>query len=107
MKIMVTGASGFVGQQLCSTLLSQDLEVTGTVRKLPEQPIPGVSYRVVEELSDKTDWREALNDAEIVEHCATRVHIMHDKAASPLAELRETKIKLNFGGHCLPECFFR
>ena len=88
MKVLVTGASGFVGNATCARLVMQRLNVIGTVRHLPAQPLPGVDYRVVTDLSGNTEWREVLNGIDTVVHCAARVHVMRKAEVDPLVAFR-------------------
>ena len=100
MKVLVTGASGFVGSALCGHLLAKGQTVTGAVRSIPGKPLPGVEYRVVSDLSAETNWREALTGMDAVVHCAARVHIMKETSTDPLAAFREMNVK---GTACLAE----
>ena len=86
MKILVSGASGFVGSALCSHLVSRGFDVVATVRNLPDASIPSVEYRIVTETSSATDWSDALAAVDAVIHCAARVHVMDDHTQDPLAE---------------------
>lgn len=92
MKILVTGASGFVGSATCAWLVSQGLAVAGAVRQLPARPLAGVDYRSVGDLDAGTDWREALAGVDAVVHCAARVHVMRETAADPLAAFRSANV---------------
>ena len=98
MKVLVTGASGFLGSALCGHLLAKGQTVIGAVRNMPENPLPGVEYRVVSDLSPETNWREALVGMGAVVHCAARVHIMKETSIDPLAAFREMNVK---GTACL------
>lgn len=88
MKVLITGASGFVGKALCTRLVAHGLDVVGTVRNLPGTPVPGANYRIVAEMGTSTDWHDALAGVQAVIHCAARVHVMHDHAQDPLTEFR-------------------
>jgi UDP-glucose 4-epimerase len=92
MKVLVTGASGFVGQATCARLVTQGRDVIGTVRHLPTQSLPGVDYRIVADLSGNTDWREVLKGIDMVIHCAARVHVMRETAADPLVAFRAVNV---------------
>ncbi len=88
MKVLVTGASGFVGIALCSHLVSRDFDTIATVRNLPDALVPRVDYRIVTKLDAATDWHDALAGVQTVIHCAARVHVMHDYSQDPLTEFR-------------------
>lgn len=100
MKVLVTGASGFVGSALCAYLVAKGHIVRGAVRSTPGKPLPGVEYRSVSDLSVDTDWREALAGIDAVVHCAARVHIMNEASVDPLTAFREVNVK---GTACLAE----
>jgi nucleoside-diphosphate-sugar epimerase len=87
-KILITGASGIVGNALCNHLVTHDLDVVGAVRRSPNAPVLGVDYRIVAELDSTTDWSTPLAGVDTVIHCAARVHVMHDYAQDPLTEFR-------------------
>lgn len=87
-RILVTGASGFVGQALCAELLRRGHAVRGAVRSQTSSIAPLVPVTVVGDISADTDWSVALNDVETVIHLAARVHVMEDATADPLAEFR-------------------
>jgi len=88
MKVLVTGASGFVGHATCARLVTQGRDVVGTVRHLPDRPLSGVDYRIVGDLDANTDWRDALTGVDTIVHCAARVHVMQETAGDPLVAFR-------------------
>ncbi|MHB1245459.1 MAG: UDP-glucose 4-epimerase family protein [Sulfuriferula sp.] len=92
MKVLTTGASGFIGNAMCSRLMAQGLDTVGTVRKLPARRLPNVDYRIVGDLDADTDWRTALAGVEGIIHCAARVHVMHETADDPLKAFRSANV---------------
>ena len=105
MKVLVTGASGFVGSALCSHLVSRDFDTIATVRNLPDALVPRVDYRIVTKLDAATDWHDALAGVQTVIHCAARVHVMRDHAQDPLTEFRRvntlgTETLAQAAAHC-------
>ncbi len=86
MKVMVSGASGFVGRALCVHLRQRGHVVVPAVRRSASFP----KEVVVGEINATTDWTTVLADCEAVVHLAARVHIMHDTASDPLALYRAT-----------------
>ncbi|RAU24000.1 NAD-dependent dehydratase [Paramagnetospirillum kuznetsovii] len=91
MKILVTGANGFVGRPLCARLRDLGHGVAGAVR--PNAVLPeGVEPRNVAGLTPTTDWSAALDGCKAVVHLAARVHVMHDRSHDPLAEFRAANV---------------
>jgi nucleoside-diphosphate-sugar epimerase len=82
MKILVTGANGFLGESLIYSLIENGHSVLGSVRQLRavENAIPAVS---VGQIDAETDWQHAVGNCEAVIHTAARVHIQssHDSPA--------------------------
>ncbi len=93
MKVLVTGASGFVGSALCAYLVAKGNTVTGAVRSIPEKTLPGVEYRIVSDISADTNWSEALSGINAVVHCAARVHVMSEVSGDPLTAFRDVNVK--------------
>lgn len=88
-KVLVTGASGFVGSALCSNLLKCGHDVIGTVRKLPVSLVSGVNYKIVGDLGTDAAWCDDIfSGVEIIIHCAARVHVMNEYVQDPLKEFR-------------------
>lgn len=92
MKVLVTGASGFVGNATCARLVTQGVNVVGTVRHLPTRTLPGVEYRIVGDLDASADFCDALTGVDVIIHCAARVHVMREAAANPLLAFRATNV---------------
>ncbi len=86
MRVLVTGANGFVGRVLCAALTQHGYAVRGAVRRsTASTQAPCVA---VGEITEQMDWSVALTDVDVVIHLAARVHVMHDTAVDPLAEFR-------------------
>jgi nucleoside-diphosphate-sugar epimerase len=92
-RILITGASGFVGQNLSVVLAEQDRDVCATVRT-ESSLAANQAYEslYVGNLDADTDWRTALHDAGVVVHLASRVHVMREKVLDPLAEFRRVNV---------------
>ncbi len=73
-RILVTGASGFVGRHLVA--LTSGARLRAAVRSgRPSQP-EGVETVVVGNINAGTDWSQALTGVDSVVHLAARVHVM-------------------------------
>jgi len=86
MKVLVTGASGFVGRALCDELLGCGHAVGAALRSRAPESWQGIDTFVVGSIDATTDWRAAMDGRDVVVHLAARVHVMHDDATDPLAE---------------------
>jgi len=84
-RVLVTGASGFVGSVLCDVLTQSGYVVRAAVRELDRTP-NGVSESVVTgDLGENTAWHEALDDVDSVIHLGARAHILgHSRNDSAL-----------------------
>lgn len=92
MRILVTGANGFVGRNLCFALCQQQHAVIEVVRAL-DSSIDGLAQVVtMASIDANSDWSAALHNVDVVVHLAARVHVMTDHAADPLAEFRQINV---------------
>ncbi len=93
-RVLVTGASGFVGRCLTGTLAAAGRDVRVALRQSPFLPtIERAESVMVDELHAKTDWTAALNNVVSVVHLAARVHVMQDTALDPLTEFRRVNVQ--------------
>lgn len=83
MKVLVTGANGFVGTALLDHLRGRGDQVIGAVRCGQG---PGVV--AVGDIGPDTDWRPALAGVETIVHLANRAHVMSETETDPLAVFR-------------------
>ena len=90
MKILVTGANGFVGSHLCEMLAQQGHQVVRAVRS--RQSGDGDDVVETGEISSTTDWRAALEGVEVVVHSAARVHVLNESINEPMSEFREINV---------------
>ncbi len=87
-RMLVTGASGFVGRSVVRSAAEKGLEVRAATRRAISDRPDGVDAVGGLELEPDTNWAAALKGISDVVHCAARVHVMRDLAANPLAEFR-------------------
>lgn len=88
-KILITGASGFLGQALISTLSAdKQWQITAVTRTAIANLPDGVCPFLLTGIDATTDWSTVL-DVDVVIHAAARVHVMNERAENPLALFRE------------------
>jgi nucleoside-diphosphate-sugar epimerase len=72
-RVLVTGATGFLGRHLVEALVGRGLEVRALVRRTGGR-LPGIEREVVAALNDPPALRQALDGVATVIHLAAYVH---------------------------------
>lgn len=92
-RVLVTGASGFIGNQLCNELLSKQLPYLAAVRTVPS--VHQFTHNVIAtgHLDASTDWRDALVGIDTIIHLAARAHVMHETVLDPWAEYHAVNVE--------------
>jgi UDP-glucose 4-epimerase len=89
-RIVVTGASGFVGRALARRLPVLGHEMVAVTRtEPPAGVVEGVRWSGV---TDRIALRAALRNADALVHLAARVHVMHEASADPLTAFRQVNV---------------
>jgi lipopolysaccharide/colanic/teichoic acid biosynthesis glycosyltransferase/nucleoside-diphosphate-sugar epimerase len=93
--VLVTGATGFIGQAVAHTFLAHGKSVIAASRCSPSPALlrhPSLKWQPICSINQKTEWLPALQVVHTVVHCAARVHVMRDDAADRLTAFRETNL---------------
>jgi nucleoside-diphosphate-sugar epimerase len=93
MRVLVSGASGFVGRHLCRVLLEHGHELVALVRpgyrlSEPIQATPRLTMRTLDDIGGKVDWPTILAGTDAMVHLAAIAH----RGGVPLAELLRTNV---------------
>lgn len=97
-RVLVTGASGFVGRVVCRKLIASGFRPTAGLRSSATWPelhtaIPGLGeVSVLGDLSANPDLQDLLSGMSVIVHLAARVHIMRESARDPLQEFRKVNV---------------
>jgi len=84
-KVLITGATGFVGKALCKRILAGGWHIRVTVRSVKNMTIlpSGVEVVQIKSIDPDTDWSKALSGVDAVIHLAARVHQMKENKEDP------------------------
>lgn len=83
LKVLVTGADGFVGRHLMEHLAQRAISAVAATRN--GSVFAGAGAVAIGDLSDRFEWSAALNGVTHVVHLAGRAHILRETAADPEA----------------------
>jgi len=87
MKILVTGATGFLGNNLTRKLVQQGHEVVATVRTTSDlRPLDGLGVETVHaNLTDAAAMAPVVQDVDAIIHCAALIQLGLSKRESSIA----------------------
>ena len=95
MRIVVTGANGFVGRPTCQGLTAAGHEVTAVVRNA-SAAASLIAHRTLGlgDLSGGTDWSAVLAGADAIVHLAARTHVRNETAATAETAYRQANVEV-------------
>lgn len=80
-KILITGAYGFIGNNISKRLVSQGVLVHGAVRFLkPFLHAKNIKYLPVGNINSTTNWKKLLSGCDCIIHCAAKVHEINENS---------------------------
>jgi len=77
-RVLMTGATGFIGHMLCASLTEAGYRVRAALRGAANAPASAECV-VVGDIGPQTDWERALGGSEFVVHLAARAHVLGDR----------------------------
>jgi nucleoside-diphosphate-sugar epimerase len=91
-RIVVTGASGFIGRRLVARLRADGRAVRGVVRGPTNMPAIQLDWVSVGAVDGSTDWGDALTGVDVVVHLAARTHAIRERRGGELADYRPVNV---------------
>ena len=91
-RIVVTGATGFIGRHLCTSLASKGNNVVAITRRRNQALEQGIEFAVVDDLLDRPAIRGAVANATAVVHLAARVHAKPEGHGDPNSECHRVNV---------------
>jgi nucleoside-diphosphate-sugar epimerase len=94
-RVLVTGANGFVGTVLTTNLAKNplyNLRISVRDSRSIDQA-ENVQIFTIPDINKNTNWISALTNCDVIIHTAARVHVMVDHAADPLQEFRRVNVE--------------
>ena len=88
MRILVTGAGGFVGDALCRRLSASGYDVVGIFREQPAAR-DWMEARAIGDLTQVQDFSSVVDGMDAVIHLAARVHMTRETATDPDIAFRQ------------------
>lgn len=93
MRILVVGASGFVGGHLVRRLVAEGMPVRAAVHRNLSNLPGGIEVVDNVNLERTFDWAPAIQGCDSIVHLAARVHVMRETGANALEEYRRVNVE--------------
>jgi nucleoside-diphosphate-sugar epimerase len=92
MKVLVTGATGFIGRSLCPVLRSRGFAVRAAVRGHAALPAD-IEIARIDALGPATRWSAAVSGADAIVHLAGRAHVLGNTGADEASKVRAVNVE--------------
>jgi nucleoside-diphosphate-sugar epimerase len=92
-RLLITGASGFVGRALAFQAAARALPLRIALRRSEAQFPAQLDAARISGLDANTEWGAALEGIDVIAHCAARAHVMRELSSDSLAEFRRVNVE--------------
>lgn len=91
-KILITGATGFIGQNLLHKLVELNFSVCIAARSFNPFPINNIHKSFsIDDVGPETNWRDSLDKVDCIIHCAGKSHDMNKRKNSEIYRMVNTE----------------
>ena len=94
MRIVVTGASGFVGRATVRVLREAGHEVVPVVRRAPDDAAAGPELKILPDQTEEARWRPVVANVDAVVHLVAHAHQGERTGSAALAEFRRVNVDI-------------
>lgn len=92
MKVLVTGASGFIGSAFCSSVFDRGIFIRASSR-VPRSSTPNIQYVLTPSDDGYSDWDSILDNIDCILHLSGRAHVMRETHSDPIALFRSINVQ--------------
>ncbi len=89
-KILITGASGFIGANLMRELVNRGFDVKGTIRRDKANLTDNLkkNYIYIDDISSDINWSDVLSDIDTIIHCAGITNLINKNNTVSMSKYR-------------------
>lgn len=91
LKVLATGANGFVGYFLCSELSAKGYRVIAATRGNQNEQL-ACHEHVSKDINQETSWGNELIGVDAIVHLAGRAHVLKETEKDPLSAFRKVNV---------------
>ncbi|MCE5195248.1 MAG: NAD-dependent epimerase/dehydratase family protein [Nitrospiraceae bacterium] len=94
MKILITGANGFIGRRVCQIFAEKGHFVRAAVRNNSFVHLnANIDVVHASDIDFSNAWKSVLTGVDVIVHLAARTHVMNETSKYPLAEYRKVNVE--------------
>ena len=87
MNILITGVTGFIGHALYNSISSsEEYNVIGVARRGNTNISSKSKFKYVDDIGPHSDWKECIDDVDIIFHLAGKAHDIREEAEEHRAD---------------------